>query len=370
MQVPESRHSNLLENLGYQDERVHTGWIKWLLNDLRKSAVAHQALSILWEYAQPVGEKVSLPPDSITGIELRPQQKRGSRIDLEAQASLEGGRHALLGMEFKVDAKEGKNQFQIFRKAYRKLAERSDVCGLLLFVLGDAHFLIHDLPPEGWGLLDLQRAQEFGRRISNLLDGDDARVWNVWIEALGIEALRRENAHQLVATSDFAMLKRASEVKRDAKIWGYRSHGVFLSAYANLLPYLERLGLKEWHMNAVRGNAVLGSVTGIPRAQKEYKYYWEFNDWDFKLKVKLPKSEGGYSRFRCTIERMQELAEAQGLMSIADLPQPRRPRRREGQHPTVFEWPKLLGKPRETAEAVRTIVSAFGGKGGVLDRGL
>ncbi len=369
MKLPESRPNNLLENLGYQDERVHTGWMKWLLNDLRESRVARQASSILWEYAQPVGERVILSPDSITGIDLRPQEKRGKKIDLEVQVSLEDGRRALLGVEFKVDAKEGKDQFRTFRDAYLKLAEGDNLCSLLLFVLGDAHFLIRNLPPEGWGLMDLQVAQKFGRRISSLLIGDDAKVWNMWIEALGFEALRRQNAHLLLSV-EFAELKGASKVKRRAKTWGYRSHGIFLSAYATLIQHLEGMGLKGWRMNTVRGNAVLGSETGIPRAQKEYKFYWEFNDWDFKLKMKIARNESGYKRFRPTIERIQDLAEAEGLTSIADIPEPRRPRKREGQHPTVFEWTRLFGKPDETARAAKAIVASFGGQGGFLDRTL
>ncbi len=81
MQVPESRHSNLVENLGYQDERVHTGWIRWLLNDARESTVARQAFSILWEYAQPVGEKI-VPSESITGISYAPAEEGPPMISI------------------------------------------------------------------------------------------------------------------------------------------------------------------------------------------------------------------------------------------------------------------------------------------------
>ena len=348
-----TRHQNLVENVGYGNERIHTGFLIWVLNWNRNSDMAGRAFARLWHSAEPVGTNESIESGQIATLETHPQRKRGMAIDLEVEAVLTNGEKAYLGIDFKVDAEETRKQFSVMRKSYMELAHRGSPCRLLIVALGASEFKLRQ-GAAGWSLLGLRATKDFAVEMVRGMPRHERAVWGIWISALDLELCRRNASVGLVLDA---------HRKARRKDLGYRSWGLYSSAYGALLPSLqERLG-GLWAIYERRGNAVLRWVDGeirLPRAR--FSLYWEFNNRDFSLKMRIcDDGDAMNGSYRAWIARFRSIAERQGLTHLPSLPSAETTRARAGQHPTIFYWRDLLGEPRETVRAVRKIVKRFAG---------
>lgn len=365
-----NRHRNLIENLGYNNERVHTGFLRWTLNERRDPAMARKAFISLWGRAVQVHGARSLETTDISSLETFREKRRRMKIDLEAVAGLNDGTAAYLGVEFKSDSPEGRSeeenpeqrQFAVMRRAYLEEVGAEDACAVLLVVIGDAEFSI-ETAPTGWGMMGLAASRLFAEEMSQfalLLDKD---ILNMWIEAFRLEQERREAAYQVVLSRDVNSLSREL---------GYRSWGAYLAAYQKLKPHLECIAGGSWCIYPVKGNGVLNWDSEQRESRnKNYATYWEFNNRDFALKIDAAKVEDG----SLSVEVQDSIRSIRHLAESSNNPELGRwemeiTQKRAGGHPTVLRWPNLLVEPEKTAEAVKAITKPFNGPGGILDQSL
>lgn len=102
-------HTPLIEVIGYQFERVHTGVIKWLLDSEYQDVPMEEKRKIIERIYEKSHQSSPFASDQVEEIICHPEYAfaRTRRIDLVVEIKMADGNRKYIVMEMKVDTIPG-----------------------------------------------------------------------------------------------------------------------------------------------------------------------------------------------------------------------------------------------------------------------
>lgn len=278
--------SNFVNVIGYQLEKVHTGVIRWLLDSMNPTVPIDEKYEIIRRTYRMSHQssKLDFTQDHISSITCTPEYSIGRKrkIDLVIQINLINRPPKYFVIEMKVDSIADEAQLWGTRNDFfqQKYCSTDDVM-FFLYLLGTSQvckkpdnlhdFIVFELPE----IIEVYS----GLHINEYLYMD-------WIDELKNEFFRK--------TCILQDLKQA-EGMSDNKYWkenGFRGWQPYYYIYNYMKQYSTKH--EKWVIYSGGNNPVMNfwgdnrdgwikkNIFGYP-----VEIYWEFNNQDFLLKVKL-----------------------------------------------------------------------------------
>lgn len=291
--------SNFVDVVGFQFERIHSGFMKWVLNLKYNDAgnndfTKHDKENVFWAlYGSRQNENCNL-------VEISPFMEfsfgRKLRIDLVLQAKMASGDLYDIVIEMKVDSAVNFEQLENTKKEYENVRPNKTNIAFLVITLGAGKYSIYHIQKAisnlGFVMLEVNDVINIFSQMSPQ-NVKAKTIFDDWIDALRNEADRDANI--------LYNLKKTGSVFK-LKDFKYREGIVSYYPYYNKLLHSLRPKLNLSLVNCEIANGVHNAVFYLGetlRIQKNgFAYYWEFNDNSLCLKAQImnPSNDLEFSR--------------------------------------------------------------------------
>lgn len=262
-------HTPLIEVIGYQFERVHTGVIKWLLDSEYQDVPMEEKRKIIERIYEKSHQSSPFASDQVEEIICHPEYAfaRTRRIDLVVEIKMADGNRKYIVMEMKVDTIPGGKQLQgTYNDFCCRHSDQKDDTLFLLLLFGTAQvFKIPDVPPfHVWKLSDIIDVFQ-GVEVSH-------PIYAEWMRVLEREQDRARHVEE-----------RLAGIGGKGKDKGWKRHGYrnrfsfFYYLYDQLRKY-SRHGAEQWKIHGSPHNPLM-NFTWMPTTLfgKPVHVYFEFN---------------------------------------------------------------------------------------------
>lgn len=356
--------TNPVEVVGYGSELTHQWYLTWLLDSCHWKD-ARKAIDMLIDWPS-----YKCPEDNDCYQEIAEQWKshfsqefwcnfeypigRNGEVDLFLRSENENDFG--LPIELKVDGKLDKYQLEKYS------SDRKNELGLV-FLLGSSS-VRHDSFPDTnddigcWKWITINDILT----VWECLYESMPKRGKVWYDSLQNEALRLNCAFEI------EKYYRSIYDSEDADWWekyGYRTKYHFYYSILNSVNEFLRDNINKemtkWELYATRNNTVL-NLKSEKYTWKNIqnhgnnKYYWEFNDDDFVLKVEF-EEEFGDDKIREWIEKKQGCFElGWNWPDGVTLKTIRKPRKDAKSHVSVLRWNLTFDSAQSVAEQTVKII--------------
>lgn len=276
--------SNFVDIVGYQLEKVHTGMIKWLLEEKSNSdPMNDKRFGIIKRIYTIAGKNPDFFAQNICQIKCIPEFSFGRKrkVDLVVEIHLNDGTYRYLVMEMKVDSIPEENQLVGTCNDFidKDVHTYSNTIFLLL-LFGTAQVCQQ---PSGNNHKFYTLILDDIINVFDKLYINDANYTD-WISSLKMENKRKEKVLDYVEQSNNLW---------DEEYWknkGYRIwFPLFYYIYNGIREKSKRKG--EWEIYSGSNNPVMNwwGKGWINKSKYGYNFslYWEFNYQDFILKISL-----------------------------------------------------------------------------------
>ncbi|ASA97009.1 hypothetical protein A0O32_1777 [Anoxybacillus flavithermus] len=288
-------HTPLIEVIGYQFERVHTGVIKWLLDSEYQDVPMEEKRKIIERIYEKSHQSSPFASDQVEEIICHPEYAfaRTRRIDLVVEIKMADGNRKYIVMEMKVDTIPGGKQLQgTYNDFCCRHSDQKDDTLFLLLLFGTAQvFKIPDVPPfHVWKLSDIIDVFQ-GVEVSH-------PIYAEWMRVLEREQDRARHVEERLAGIG------GKEKDKGWKRHGYRNRFSFFYYLYDQLRKYSRHGAEQWKIHGSPHNPLM-NFTWMPTTLfgKPVHVYFEFNYEH--LFFKLADQEQKLTRDELTLLRKQ-----------------------------------------------------------------
>ena len=317
--------NNFIEIIGFQEEKVHTGILAWLLNSENPEIPISAQAEFLGKLFGS-----DFPVESV--IRISPKREfpfgRKGRIDLVVEAETSEGEKWFLVIECKTDSDV--NLKQLVKSKNNFIDEHSKEqkhSTFIVLTIGASQFTyqyqLKDIHELNWEVYDI-------KKLINLLTTSSLIIKNniikKWVDALKNEIMR---------TNDLLNNLIEMEHPWDTKLisLGYRTgFPIFYMYYDKLRYKLSPENPYEWDIYSGSNNPVMNLKSKRYKAVlegKEVPLFWEYNWSTFRLKAGLGKQYfKNWNQFRERIINVCKQCPILGKKSP----------NRKGEYVSIFKW--------------------------------
>ncbi len=332
---------SLVDIIGFQFERIHTGIFAWLLGNNGSPLSLAQRSEVVSQFTPDL-----VKSDEIEQINTIREYSFGRRhlIDLVIEIDKQDGGRAALVIECKTDSDVNLDQLKKSKEEYWK---KTQICPeVASLAIGASQFTIAhkagDFTDYGIYAIDLTQTLNL---FANLLPVGQNHIYDDWIAAL-----KREQARTVQVDRTFQTMETPWDSRLRDK--GYRlGFPTFYMYYGKLRELLEESEFKSWGIYGGYNNPVLNWQGAWVEIEKGISLYWEFN-WDsFRLKAAL-EEDGSIERWRKLRPGIVKLCTQCSIKG-------KKTANRRGRWVSAYKWEfdfcKVL--PREVINTVTTILT-------------
>lgn len=313
---------NFVNVVGYQLEKVHTGVIKWVLDDNNSLLTTAKRNCLIMSLLAKTGVKPNFSVGDITGATCYPEFSFGKalRLDLLVDISLKNTNHHYLAIEMKVDSIPNENQLKATFDALEKEFNCLHTKTYILVLLGSSQVTKLPADTHGFQVLRLEEVLDVFGPVGCLKDS----IADQWLNSLREEEERWKNIeHHTIANL------LASDMKW--KELGYRwAFPTYYYIYDALRHQLARP--PEWDIYSGSNNPVMNLKNSLKVHYKGHglELYWEFNFQSLILKTHNGKGlpAGLLAHLRGDIKGIVTRLKLGG----------KEPRRRGGEYCSIWKW--------------------------------
>ncbi len=263
--------TNLIEIIGYQIEKVHSGVLAWLVNSKNTQIPIEKKVDLINKISS---KKIDRYPNAIKTY-LEWAKGRSIKVDLVIECKYESS-PKVLGLEFKVDSIPKEEQLEVTEQALKEKYRETDI-EVVLVLMGVSAKATRDSDISKYKII---RLNDF---LSYL---DDINLPNVqvWKEAIEFELQRYRNILVEIQKSDSIW-----NLKEDLIEKGYRwPFPVFYLLYAILRDNF--LKSNKWSIYSGSNNPVMNadeSWIEIDGVEIYVEFCWESlfvkcGNWELK----------------------------------------------------------------------------------------
>ncbi|RLD09603.1 hypothetical protein DRI50_11985 [candidate division KSB1 bacterium] len=263
--------TNLIEIIGYQIEKVHSGILAWLINSKNTQIPIEKKVDLINKISS---KKIDSYPDTIKTY-LEWAKGRSIKVDLVIECKYENVTK-VLGLEFKVDSIPNKEQLEITERILKKEYRDADI-EVILVLMGVSAKATRDCDV---GKYKIIRLNDF---LSYL---DDVHIQNIeiWKEAIEAELQRHKKILAEIQKSDSIWSLKEELIDK-----GYRwPFPVFYLLYAILRD--DFLKSNDWAIYSGSNNPVMNAKDSwkeIDGVDIYVEFCWESlfikcGNWDLK----------------------------------------------------------------------------------------